>query len=215
MHHHHHHHNHDLCVQQYASELRLNSQTHELILVLRCAFEINAKAGTTPQLVWSQPYYPQSDAQPTMNKESNKESHHSLVAASLRGFTNIKCSVGARGWMRLVGTNSSGCKRHTRHLVLCSLIIYVFDAKPLGPNVRCKTDTTPNRTPNTHQTKNLTSHNKESNDSLVVASLRGFANKACSFSARELTRLVGTNLSGCKRHTRHLVEIYLFVSSHG
>ena len=122
---------------------------------------------------------------------------------------------------RLVGTNLSGCKLHTRHLVLCSLKIYLFvnryvlDAKPLGPNVRCKTDTTPNRTPSPCYTKNLTSYNKESNHSLVAACLKGFANKECSVSARRLTRPVGTNLVGSKRCTRHLVEIYLFVSSHG
>ena len=190
-------------------------------MVLRCAFEINAKARTTPNLVWSQPYYPQLDAQPTLNKESNKESNDSLIAASLRGITNIKYAVGARRLTRLVGTNPPGWKRHTRHLVLCSLIIYlfvnryVFDAKPLGPNVWCKTDTTLNRTPSTHYTKNLTSYSKESNDSLVAASLRGFANKECSVSARRLTRPVSTNPSGCKCHTSHLVEIYLFVSSHG
>ena len=184
-------------------------------MVLRCAFKINAKAGTTPNLVWSQPYYPQSDAQPTLNKESNQESNDSLVAASLRGFTNIKCSVGALRLTKLVGTNPSGCKRHTRHLVLCSLKIdlfvnrYIFDAKPLGPNVRCKTNTTPNQMPSPHLDK------ESSNDSLVAASLRGFENKECSVSARQLTRLVGTDPSGCKRHTRFLVEIYLFVSSHG
>ena len=34
-------------------------------------------------------------------------------------------SVGARRLTRLVGTNLSGCKRHTRHFVLCSLITSV------------------------------------------------------------------------------------------
>ena len=99
------------------------------------------------------------------------------------------------------------------NLFICQQVC--FRCQPLGPNARCKTDTTSNRTPSPHYTKNLTSYNKESNDSLVAASLRGFANKECSVSARRLTRPVSTNPSGCKCHTSHLVEIYLFVSSLG